>query len=151
MSELDAMSWHIEDLKEALEAIRDVAVDGSGEPLYSIRTIARAALEGRRLSEGEATAGENGALPDPVAPSENRFPHVNPGEWVQPIRRGYLMKCCGCGLVHRLNFRLVRRGLGRVIQMQAFIADDSRTPCERCGFLCDSNDVYCGGCGNKPR
>lgn len=28
-------------------------------------------------------------------------------EWIQPIRKGYLMGCCDCGLVHRLDFRIV--------------------------------------------
>ncbi len=32
-------------------------------------------------------------------------------EWVQPVKRGYLMSCCDCGLVHRMNFRIWR---GRV-------------------------------------
>lgn len=26
--------------------------------------------------------------------------------WVQPIERGYLMRCCDCGLVHEMNFRV---------------------------------------------
>lgn len=33
------------------------------------------------------------------------------GEWVQPIRKGYKMACCDCGLVHVLDFRVHR---GRV-------------------------------------
>ncbi len=42
-------------------------------------------------------------------------------EWVMPIPKGYLMKCCDCGLSHRLNFRLVPYGKGKVkIQFQAF-------------------------------
>lgn len=45
---------------------------------------------------------------------------VKQGEWVQPIRRGYLLKCCDCGLVHQLNFRLVKHGRGFCIQFQAF-------------------------------
>lgn len=32
-------------------------------------------------------------------------------KWVQPVRRGYLMQCCDCGLVHRMNFRIQK---GRV-------------------------------------
>lgn len=36
-------------------------------------------------------------------------PHA--GEWVQPVRRGYDMRCCECGLVHRMDFRIYR---GRV-------------------------------------
>lgn len=38
------------------------------------------------------------------------------GEWVQPIRRGYKLACCDCGLVHNLDFRVLR---GRV-QFRAF-------------------------------
>ena len=32
-------------------------------------------------------------------------------EWVQPVRRGYKMGCCDCGLVHDVDFRIVN---GRV-------------------------------------
>lgn len=28
------------------------------------------------------------------------------GEWVQPIRKGYKLACCDCGLVHTMNFRI---------------------------------------------
>lgn len=27
-------------------------------------------------------------------------------DWIQPIRRGYKMCCCDCGLVHSLDFRI---------------------------------------------
>jgi len=26
--------------------------------------------------------------------------------WVQPIKKGYRMKCCDCGLVHVVDFRI---------------------------------------------
>lgn len=26
--------------------------------------------------------------------------------WVQPVRRGYKMACCDCGLVHDMDFRI---------------------------------------------
>jgi hypothetical protein len=42
------------------------------------------------------------------------------GEWVQPVRRGYKMACCDCGLVHTVNFRLAKRGNRHWIQFQAF-------------------------------
>jgi hypothetical protein len=29
-------------------------------------------------------------------------------EWVQPVRRGYKMACCDCGLVHSMDFRIYR-------------------------------------------
>jgi len=45
-----------------------------------------------------------------------RYKDVIEGEWVQPRRRNYYMKCCDCGLVHRMNFR-IRAGR---IQLQAF-------------------------------
>ena len=54
------------------------------------------------------------------------FVPVMDGEWVQPLRRGYRMKCCGCGLVHRMNFRLASYGQGKYkIQFQAFREDAS--------------------------
>ncbi len=58
--------------------------------------------------------------------ASGEFPDVQSGQWVQPRRRGYLMMCCDCGLVHRFNFRLVKIDkLGRrKIQMQAFRVDD---------------------------
>lgn len=34
------------------------------------------------------------------------------GQWVSPRHRGYLMKCCDCGLVHRMDFRIVN---GRIL------------------------------------
>jgi hypothetical protein len=41
--------------------------------------------------------------------------------WVQPIRDGYRMFCCDCGLCHEFQFRLVPigRGRGRKIQFRA--------------------------------
>ena len=63
-------------------------------------------------------------MPKPKAPEH--FPTVQSGEWVQPRRRGYWMKCCDCGLVHRMNFRLVPYGQGKYkIQFQAFREDES--------------------------
>lgn len=47
-------------------------------------------------------------------------PAVKEGEWVQPVRRGYRMECCDCGLVHRLNFHLVKTRGGTFIKFQAF-------------------------------
>ena len=28
------------------------------------------------------------------------------GEWVTPVRNGYRMMCCDCGLVHEMDFRV---------------------------------------------
>ena len=32
---------------------------------------------------------------------------LQPDEWVRPRHRGYLLRCCDCGLVHRMDFRVV--------------------------------------------
>ncbi len=32
-----------------------------------------------------------------------------PGRWIQPIRHGYRMACCDCGLVHIIDFRVRKR------------------------------------------
>ena len=47
---------------------------------------------------------------------KTKYPVAADGEWLQPIRRGYRLKCCDCGLIHTINFR-IRSGH---IQFQAF-------------------------------
>ncbi len=42
------------------------------------------------------------------------------GEWVQPVRKGYRLACCYCGLVHAMNFRLRSTTRGKFIQFQVF-------------------------------
>lgn len=49
-----------------------------------------------------------------------RFKQLFNGEWVFPVRRGYHIQCCDCGLVHRMNFALVKHGRGKRIAFQAF-------------------------------
>lgn len=39
------------------------------------------------------------------------YDQVKAGQWVQPVKQGYRMECCDCGLVHTLDFRIFR---GRV-------------------------------------
>lgn len=34
-----------------------------------------------------------------------RFHQQTDGEWIRPLP-GYLMACCDCGLVHRVDFRI---------------------------------------------
>lgn len=56
-----------------------------------------------------------------MAKRKTKYPIVTDGEWIQPKRKGYILECCDCGLVHRINFRLVKKELaGNVIQFQAF-------------------------------
>lgn len=37
-----------------------------------------------------------------------RYVEPAAGAWVQPIRRGYRLRCCDCGLVHEVDFRVHR-------------------------------------------
>jgi len=46
-----------------------------------------------------------------------RYVQVSDGEWIRPMpQRGHKMRCCDCGLVHRMNFAVIR---GKVV-FQAF-------------------------------
>jgi Zn-finger protein len=38
-----------------------------------------------------------------------KYDEPEEGEWVFPRRRGYLLSCCDCGLVHRFEFRVRER------------------------------------------
>lgn len=49
-----------------------------------------------------------------------RYETPQEGEWIQPTRKGYKMRCCDCGLVHRLDFRLVHTKGGIFIHFRAF-------------------------------
>ena len=48
-----------------------------------------------------------------------RYHPVQDGEWVQPRRENYYMKCCDCGLVHVLDFALIKHGRGKKIIFKA--------------------------------
>ncbi len=30
-------------------------------------------------------------------------------EWQQPVMKGYLMKCCDCGLIHEMQFKALEQ------------------------------------------
>ena len=44
-----------------------------------------------------------------------RLHQIVDGEWVTPVHRGYRLRCCQCGLTHRMNFRVA----GKKVQFQA--------------------------------
>ena len=35
-----------------------------------------------------------------------KFKKVQENKWQQPVMKDYLMKCCDCGLVHEMEFRI---------------------------------------------
>lgn len=48
------------------------------------------------------------AFNESVAPAlPKRFKKAKANKWEQPVMNGYLMKCCDCGLVHKVDFRIV--------------------------------------------
>ena len=55
-----------------------------------------------------------------------RYVQRQDGEWFGVNRRGHLIACCDCGLVHFVRFRLV----GGRLQMQAH-RDDKRSESRR--------------------
>jgi hypothetical protein len=36
------------------------------------------------------------------------YSQIYTGEWQQPPRKNFFLACCDCGLVHRLDFRIVK-------------------------------------------
>lgn len=55
--------------------------------------------------------------------NSKKRPQVYDGEWIRPIRKGYQVECCDCGLVHSFNFELIKKGNGKIIIFQAFRED----------------------------
>lgn len=49
-----------------------------------------------------------------------KYHKVKDMEWVQPKIKGYNMACCDCGLVHVMDFRVIKYGQNRTkIQFRA--------------------------------
>lgn len=56
-----------------------------------------------------------------------KYEQVFNGDWIEPTpQRGHFMRCCDCGLIHKMNFR-VKNGK---VQFQAF-RDNRRTTAYR--------------------
>lgn len=56
-----------------------------------------------------------------------KYHKPNAGEWIQPVRRGYKMRCCDCDLVHKMDFRIYK---GR-IQFRVFRDNRATGACRR--------------------
>lgn len=42
--------------------------------------------------------------------SKSQYYHVSNGEWITVSKRGYKEQCCDCGLVHKMNFKILENG-----------------------------------------
>jgi len=38
---------------------------------------------------------------------KSKYIQLVDGEWFAPVRRGFKEQCCGCGLVHIVDYRIV--------------------------------------------
>lgn len=56
------------------------------------------------------------------------------GQWVQPIRKGYKLMCCDCGLVHNMDFRVAESKRGKFAQFRVF-RNNRSTAMARRGYL----------------
>lgn len=35
-----------------------------------------------------------------------KYDQLSDGEWMAPVRKGFKEQCCGCGLVHVVDYRI---------------------------------------------
>ena len=49
--------------------------------------------------------------------SKSEYYHVTDGEWLPVPWRHYKEQCCDCGLIHRHNFRINKKGK---LEIQSF-------------------------------
>jgi len=61
-----------------------------------------------------------------MARLKGKYPKAQAGEWIKPKRRFYYMGCCDCGLVHKLEFKLLPVTSGSGIFMRAW-RDEAQT------------------------
>lgn len=48
-----------------------------------------------------------------------RYKQAYDNEWIKPVMRGYRIKCCDCGLVHEMDFKVIPWGRGRKVLFRA--------------------------------
>jgi len=48
-----------------------------------------------------------------------RYTQQHDGDRVRPVMKGYKMMCCDCGLVHVLDFYVIRHGRGHKVEFMA--------------------------------
>jgi hypothetical protein len=46
-------------------------------------------------------------------PKRSTYHVIDFGEWIRPRMRDFREQCCDCGLIHRLDFRIVDAAKGR--------------------------------------
>lgn len=72
--------------------------------------------------------------------SRLRYDQLLDGEWMTPVRKGFQEQCCGCGLVHVVDYRIVD---GK-IQFRATV-DNRATAAARRKFKSRRKRIESGG------
>ena len=49
-----------------------------------------------------------------------RYKQQHDGDVVRPQMKGYRIKCCDCGLVHRMDFFVVKCGRGHEVRFKVW-------------------------------
>ncbi len=39
--------------------------------------------------------------------TRSNYYHATDGEWIEVPKRGFKEQCCGCGLIHKVDYRIV--------------------------------------------
>lgn len=58
-----------------------------------------------------------------------RYKPAKDGEWIRPVMKGYRMACCDCGLVHVLDFKVIKWAAGHKVKFKA--SRDNRATARR--------------------
>jgi hypothetical protein len=61
-----------------------------------------------------------------MKPKKSTYATHKPGTWLEPVRKGYKLGCCDCGLVHMIDFRLVKNRCGSGKKIQFLPSRDER-------------------------
>lgn len=56
----------------------------------------------------------------------SEFEQWTSGEWEWPVRKGFKIACCDCGLVHKFDFKLTPSRNGKSIMLKC-VRDDRAT------------------------
>jgi hypothetical protein len=65
-----------------------------------------------------------------------KFKKIKDGQLVRPKMDGYLIGCCDCGLVHRIDFEITRMG---ILKFRAYRDDNSTKKLRK--RMIDENEV----------
>jgi hypothetical protein len=60
----------------------------------------------------------------------SRYHVAHDGEWIKPRMRGYRLACCGCGLVHVVDFVVAKYRGKHIVLFRAF-RDERATAAKR--------------------